>query len=88
MSGRGNAEGFPTSRWAIGGDPASQNLVRLYEYVANAIAQADAGLLNSAIRVLGTLRDGFRGIRAEAAQLERAGAIPPITPPRAVLATG
>lgn len=70
------------------GDPASKDLIRLYEFVANAIARADKRHLESAIRVLGTLREGFRGIRAEAVQLERDGVIPSLHSPGAVLATG
>jgi flagellin-specific chaperone FliS len=70
------------------GDPSSRDLLRLYDFIANAIAQGDRRQLESAIRVLVTLREGFQGIRAEAAQLERDGVIPPLHSPRSVLATG
>jgi len=52
-------------------------ILRLLEFVvAQLAAPADAGLA-SAIKVLSSLRDGFRGIRNEALELERTGQIPP-----------
>ena len=55
------------------------NILRLYEYVAHRLTQANIAALSSALEVLGNLRDGFQAIRTEAINLERAGHIPPVT---------
>ena len=53
-----------------------RNLSALYSFVLRAIARGNLANVNAALRVLRPLRDGFTGIRAEAIQLERTGAIP------------
>jgi flagellar protein FliS len=53
------------------------NILRLYEYVAFRLAEADPSGLRSAVNVLSNLREGFRGIRAEAVEMERRGELPP-----------
>lgn len=58
------------------GDPASEGLLRLYEYCAHVLAHGETAEIASARDCLVTVRDGFRGIREEAVQLERSGAIP------------
>ena len=67
-------------------DPSSVNLMRLYEFFAHAIAQRQVAGLESVIKAMATLREGFRAIRAEAIQLEHGGAIPSADGPRHVLA--
>lgn len=54
------------------------NVLRLYEFVANQLTQVDEERLNSSLRVLTTLREGFQQIRPEAIELERTGQIPNI----------
>jgi flagellar protein FliS len=54
-----------------------ENLLRLYEFVTHAIRTQRFDHLEAATRVLRTLREGFQGIRQEALQMERSGAIPP-----------
>jgi flagellin-specific chaperone FliS len=60
-------------------DPASPqgvDMLRLYEFATHAMSLATADDVLAARNVLGTLRQGFRSIRAEAADLERRGALP------------
>ena len=67
-------------------DPSSINLMRLYEFFAHAIAKREVATLESVVKSMATLREGFRAIRAEALQLEHGGAIPSVDGPRHVLA--
>lgn len=55
-----------------------RQLYGLYTFVLRSIGLAGRADLNVAIRVLQVLREGFCGIRSEAIQLERSGAIPTI----------
>lgn len=68
------------------GDPSSVNLLRLYEFFARALAGGDSATLESVLKSLTTLREGFRSIRPEAVRLERSGEIPPLDGPQQVLA--
>jgi flagellin-specific chaperone FliS len=68
------------------GDPNSPNLLRLYEYFAHGLATRELPRLESVVKAMATLREGFRAIRAEAAALERGGEIPSLDAPRHVLA--
>jgi flagellar secretion chaperone FliS len=52
------------------------DMLRLYEFAAHELAAAGIDNLRSALRVLTTLREGFRTIRDEAVTLERTGRIP------------
>ncbi len=52
------------------------NFLRLYEFALHQIRLGTAASVGEALRVLGTLREGVQEIRAEAAQMERDGAIP------------
>ena len=56
----------------------SANFVGLYQFTANALASGTLEEVRGSLEVLRTLREGFRGIRDEAVDLERNGAIPPI----------
>jgi flagellar protein FliS len=53
------------------------NILRLYEYVAFRLAEGESSGLRSAVKVLSNLREGFRGIRSEAIEMERRGELPP-----------
>ena len=64
------------------------NLVGLYQFVANALASGTLEQVRGSLEVLRTLREGFRGIRDEAIELERAGVIPPIDAICAIHALG
>ena len=68
------------------GDPNSVNLMRLYEFFAHSIAKREVGTLESVVKSMATLREGFRAIRPEALQLEHGGEIPSVDGPRHVLA--
>ncbi len=57
--------------------PSAGNFVRLYEFADHAFTAGGPEQMRGALQVLRTLREGFVGIRAEAAELERCGAIPP-----------
>ena len=58
-------------------DPATgTNMLRLYEFVTYKLAEGGIDNLQSALRVLTTLREGFRAIRDEAVELEKTGKIP------------
>jgi flagellin-specific chaperone FliS len=52
-------------------------IVSLYRFAANALATGTLEDVRGALAVLNTLREGFRGIREEGVELERAGVIPP-----------
>jgi len=60
------------------GGEVSANLVSLYQFSAQALADGGAEQVRGALRVLRTLREGFDGVQAEAIDLERNGLIPPI----------
>jgi flagellin-specific chaperone FliS len=47
------------------------NLRRLYEFVVHGLSTAEPALVTAAVNVLRTLRDGFAGIRDEAARIEQ-----------------
>jgi flagellar biosynthetic protein FliS len=70
------------------GDPASANLLRIYEFCVHALTQGKVEEVASALNCLETLREGFRAIRDEAVQLERSGEIPPIEATRLVETVG
>lgn len=70
------------------GDPSSANLMRLYEFFAQALAGTEVRALESVLKSLTTLREGFAAVRVEAVQLERGGVIPSVDAPRHVLALG
>jgi flagellar protein FliS len=53
-------------------------LASLYNYVLWAISQGTPDYLQSSITILKTLREGLEGIRDQAMDMERSGAIPPI----------
>jgi flagellar protein FliS len=52
------------------------NMLRLYEFVARRLAAGKAADVDDALKVLGTLRDGFRAVRDDAVRLERSGELP------------
>lgn len=58
------------------GDPSAVNFLRLYEFFARCLAGTDLPRLESVRRSMATLREGLRGIRQEAVELERSGAVP------------
>jgi flagellin-specific chaperone FliS len=66
----------------------AREIVSLYQYVANALATGTLADVRGACEVLNTLREGFRGIREEGVELERAGVIPPHDAICAVFAVG
>jgi flagellin-specific chaperone FliS len=66
----------------------ARNCLRLYEFAADCIRIGTPDKIEAAIGVLRTLREGFEGIRGEAVDLERKGAIPPLGSTRLVEATG
>jgi flagellar secretion chaperone FliS len=55
-----------------------RNFMRLFDFVATRIASEKPEDLDAALGILRTLRSGIQGIREEANELERKGAIPPI----------
>jgi hypothetical protein len=57
--------------------PSAGNFIRLYEFADHAFTEGGPEQMRGALSALRTLREGFVGIRAEAAELERCGAIPP-----------
>jgi flagellin-specific chaperone FliS len=58
-------------------DPTTgTNVLRLYEYVTHELAAGGINNLGNALRILTTLREGFRAIRDEAVTLEKTGRIP------------
>jgi len=65
---------------AAGINPAhfevASNFQRLYEFVLYSLGSGGVDNLESALRVLCTMREGFQEARAEAVRLERAGEIP------------
>jgi flagellar secretion chaperone FliS len=66
-------------------DELGTNVLRLYEFVTNQLTHINIEAINSATSILSTLRDGFRGIREEAVNLEKTGQISS-TPDATVLA--
>ncbi len=64
------------------------NLVGLYQFVTKSLAEGSLEEVRGSLEVLRTLREGFRGIREEAIQLERDGVIPPIDAICAIHAVG
>ena len=65
----------------------SKNLHRLYLFVMGAMSGTKPDI-EAALAVLRVLREGLEGIRPEAIQLERSGAIPPADEPYGLRATG
>ncbi len=55
-----------------------RNFMRLFEFVGRRIATGKVEGLDAALGILTTLQSAIQGIREEATQLERDGAIPPI----------
>jgi flagellin-specific chaperone FliS len=70
------------------GSELTRNLVNLYQFASNALAEGSAEKVRGALTVLRTLRKGFQGVREQAVELERAGAIPPIDAVCAIHAMG
>lgn len=66
---------------------ANTNMLRLYEYVAHELVKATPEAIESARKVLRTLREGFEAVRAEANELERSGRLPSADQAQMVLAT-
>lgn len=66
---------------------ANTNMLRLYEYVAHELVKATPEAIESARKVLRTLREGFEAVRAEANELERAGRLAPMAAAQALVAT-
>lgn len=54
------------------------NMLRLYEFVTHELAAGGIDNLRNVLRVLTTLRDGFRAVRDEAVTLEKTGRIPAV----------
>jgi flagellar secretion chaperone FliS len=66
---------------AAGVDPNAEiasRMLPLLSIVVTAISLATLEKIEASIRILTTLREGFRNIRSEAVELERNGVIPPI----------
>jgi flagellin-specific chaperone FliS len=63
-----------------------RNLYDLYSFVLRSIGLAGPADLNAALQVLRVIREGFCGIRGEAVQLERSGAIPSVEQVHAIQA--
>jgi flagellar secretion chaperone FliS len=59
--------------------PIASKLLPLYKYIVHAIGLVDVEKTADSIRLLSTVREGFRAIRAEAIDLERNGVIPPVS---------
>ena len=55
-----------------------QNIERLCAFIQQQVWEGDAQQWDACQRILGTVREGFEGIRDQAADLERAGEIPPV----------
>lgn len=55
---------------------ANTNMLRLYEFVSHELVKASVGAVESARKVLRTLREGFEAVRTEANELERSGQLP------------
>jgi flagellar secretion chaperone FliS len=54
------------------------NHLRLYEFVTRSLDSMELDKVEAALGVMRVLREGLRGIQAEATELERSGQIPPI----------
>lgn len=63
------------------------NLARLYEFVAHCAGDGTPDRIRAAVDVLTTLREGLEGIRPQAMQMERTGAIPSLDSERLVETT-
>jgi flagellin-specific chaperone FliS len=61
--------------------------LQLYEFVLFSLGTQSADSIEGSLRVLSTLRDGYRAVRAEAADLERRGVIPPLEATRMLQAS-
>ena len=59
--------------------PIASKLLPLYNYIVHAISLVDVEKTADSIRLLSTVREGFRAIRAEAIELERNGVIPRVS---------
>lgn len=53
-------------------------LNRLYEYVQEGMIRGDLEMMRSGRKVLAEVREGFRGIRSKAVEMEQAGEIQPL----------
>ena len=58
------------------GAELTEKVNQLYEYVQHCVVQGEEQGLNSALRVLQELIEGFEGVRQEAIRLEQTGDIP------------
>jgi flagellar biosynthetic protein FliS len=76
------AAGVDTSQGEV-----AVNLARLYEFVVYSLSQGTPNDVKAALDVLTTLREALLGIRAQAVELERSGAIPPLEAQRLVEVT-
>jgi flagellin-specific chaperone FliS len=61
------------------GAELTEKVNQLYEYMQHCLVQGDEQMLDSALRVLQELVEGFEGIREDAIRLEQTGDIPPVT---------
>jgi hypothetical protein len=52
------------------------SFLRLYEFILHSLTEPRSDQVRDAIKILHTLRDGFRAVRKEAQDLERGGTIP------------
>jgi flagellar secretion chaperone FliS len=64
-----------------------RNFMRLFEFVGRRIATGEPEGMDAALGILTTLQSAIQGIREEAIQLERNGAIPPIAAGHAIETT-
>lgn len=55
-----------------------ERLNRLYEFVQEGLIRGDMDLMRSGCKVLTEVREGFRGIRSKAIEMEQAGEIEPL----------
>ncbi len=53
-------------------------LNRLYEFVQEGLIRGDLNMMRSGHKVLTEVREGFRGIRSKAIEMEQAGEIEPL----------
>ena len=61
-----------------------KNLLRLYDFVLYRLGLGDLLSVESTVRVLRTLREGFLAIRPDALKMEHLGVIPPLPPATAL----
>jgi flagellar biosynthetic protein FliS len=69
---------------AADSEPLTQNFFRLYRFAESRLAQADPRSIAEAVSALKPLREAFEAVRTEARELERGGALPPLSEPHAV----